>query len=99
MKLPTMTELNTYRNSIDVFGGYNHNLRIGDGEFYDMKNLSSDNYPILSPRKSRGEYNGEYSDPQALITKDSLCYVDGAEFVINGHRVDMNLSREAPIIQ
>ena len=95
MKLPTMTELNAYRNMIDIFGGYNHNLRIGDGEFYDMKNLSSDNYPILSPRKSRGEYNGEYSDPQALITKDSLCYVDGADFVINGHRVDMKLSTDA----
>ena len=51
MKYPTLTELYTSREMIDVFKGYNHNLRIGSGEFYDMTNLSSDNYPILSPRQ------------------------------------------------
>lgn len=95
MRLPTLNELNTSRDMIDVFKGYNHNLRIGDGEFYDMKNLSSDNYPILSPRRKRGGYDGAYSNPQALISKDSLCYVDGADFVINGDRVEMNLSTDA----
>ena len=39
MKLPELIELSTSREMVDVFGGYNHNLRIGEGEFYDMTNL------------------------------------------------------------
>lgn len=35
---------------IDTFAGYNHNLKIGDGEFYDMKNLTSDFYPLMGNR-------------------------------------------------
>ena len=56
MKYPKLKEIPTSRELVDVFKGYNHNLRIGDGEFYDMTNLSSDNYPVLSPRKQRGIY-------------------------------------------
>ena len=44
---PELSELKRDREMIDVFKGYNHNLRIGEGEFYDMTNLSSDNYPLL----------------------------------------------------
>ena len=50
MILPVVNEIATSREMTEVFKGYNHNLRIGDGEFYDMKNLSSNNYPILSQR-------------------------------------------------
>ena len=39
MLYPRLTEMNTYREWLDVFLGYNHNLRIGEGEFYEMKNM------------------------------------------------------------
>lgn len=91
MRYPTLTELNTSREIVDVFKGYNHNLRIGDGEFFDMTNLSSDNYPVLSPRPQRGVY-AVPSIPQGMVAKDSLCYVDGRDFVINGYRVSMGLT-------
>lgn len=39
--------------TIDAFGGYNHNLKIGDGEFYDMRNMTSDFYPLLGNRAPR----------------------------------------------
>ena len=95
MKYPTLKELATSRDMISNFGGYNHNLRIGDGEFYDMTNLSSADYPLLSPRKKRGIYaTPSNSNPQGLIAKDALCYVDGSDFVINGYHVDMGLSTE-----
>jgi hypothetical protein len=94
MKLSTLNELKTSRDMIDVFRGYNHNLRIGDGEFYDMTNLSSDNYPVLSPRPQRGVY-AEPDAPQGMIAKDSLCYVDGSDFIINGYPVQMGLSTAA----
>ena len=91
MKYPVLAKLDSTRELIDVFRGYNHNLRIGDGEFYDMKNLSSKDYPILSPRYLRGVYASP-SIPQGMIAKDSLCYVDGNDFVINEYRVHLGLT-------
>lgn len=91
MKYPVLSELPATREMISAFGGYNHNLRISDGEFYDMKNLSSDDYPLISPRAQRGVYATPDS-PQGMISKDSLCYVDGSDFVINEKRIEMGLS-------
>ena len=91
MKLSMMNELQASRDMVDAFGGYNHNLRIGNGEFYDMHNLSSDNYPVLSPRRPRGVY-ATPSIPQGMVSKDSLCYVDGGDFIINEYRVPMGLT-------
>lgn len=91
MKYPFLSELNTTRELIDVFRGYNHNLRIGDGEFYEMTNLSSNDYPILSPRPLRGIY-ATPSAPQGMIAKDALCYVDGGDFIINEKRIPMGLT-------
>ena len=91
MIYPTLRELHTSREMIDVFKGYNHNLRIGDGEFYDMTNLSSDNYPILSPRHKRGIY-ATPSKPQGLIAKDALCYIDGGDFIMNEYRYNIRLT-------
>ena len=88
MKLPILNELPTSREFINAFEGYNHNLRISDRSFYDMKNLSSDDYPVLAPRKKRGIYAAP-SNPQGLIAKEDLCYVDGSDFVINGYHIDM----------
>jgi hypothetical protein len=91
MKYPKLMEIKTSREMIDVFRGYNHNLRIGDGEFYDMTNLTSADYPVLSTRQARGVYEVP-DEPQGLIAKDALCYVDGRDFVINRHHVNMGLS-------
>ena len=91
MKIPMLNELESTRDMIDVFKGYNHNLRIAEGEFFDMKNLTSTYYPVISPRERRGLYSMA-RNPQALIAKDSLCYVDGQYFVVNGYKVDMDLS-------
>lgn len=81
MIYPRISEINTSREMVDVFRGYNHNLRIRDGEFYDMKNLSSDAYPILTTRKKRGVY---LTSPNIkdIISKTYLCYIDGLDFVI-----------------
>ena len=91
MRLPKLREMESSRKMVDTFGGYNHNLRVPDGEFYDMKNMTSDHYPVLSPRKNRGVYASP-SSPNGMISKDSLCYVDGKNFVMNEYPVDMGLN-------
>ncbi len=51
---PTLKARVTSREMLDAFKGYNRNLRISEGEFRDMENLSSNGYPVLSVRKKRG---------------------------------------------
>ena len=92
MKLPYLNEIATSRSIVEEFRGYNHNLRISDGEFYDMKNLSSAYYPVLAPRCKRGVYEypkgtGDNHTPNGLITKDALCYVDGTKLFINNKEI------------
>lgn len=92
MILPTLNEIATSRDVVEEFRGYNHNLRIGDGEFYDMKNLTSSYYPVLAPRCKRGVYeypegSSESHTPNGLISKDALCYVDGTKLFINNKEI------------
>ena len=92
MYYSTLTEIPTTRSNVDAFGGYNHNLRIGDGEFYDMQNLCSDHYPLLAPRGKRGVFEypqvgAESHTTNGIIAKDALCYVDGTKLYINKKEV------------
>ena len=93
MRYPTLYTKGNDRQMVDTFKGYNHNLRIGDGEFFDMKNMTSDYYPVLSPRNKRGLYAAPTS-PNGMVAKDSLCYTDGTDFVINEYPVNMQLNNE-----
>lgn len=94
MRWPVLAEPKVYRETIDTFGGYNHNLRIGDGEFWDMENMTSDSFPVLSPREGRGVYR-QAENPQGLIAKDTLCYADGTKFMVGDYAIDLGLSTEA----
>lgn len=89
--LPYLNNIPTTREMIDTFRGYNHNLSIGSGEFYDMENLSGDDYPILSTRRPRGTYTSP-ARAQGLISKEELCYVDGADLVIGDVHYNMALT-------
>ena len=91
MKYPFLTELSTSSTTVDVFKGYNHNLRIGEDEFFDMRNMTSDYYPVLSPRRKRAKYLS-LEQPQGLIEKDALCYVDSGKLYINQYEALDGLS-------
>lgn len=95
MLYPTLNVQKSSREMVDEFKGYNHNLRIGDGDFFDMHNMTSDYYPTLSPRGKRGVYASPDA-PGGLIAKDTLCYVDGQNFVMNEYTIDMGLSADGP---
>ena len=92
MHLPILQPGKSMIQSIDRFGGYNHNLRIRPGEFYDMENLTSDLSPVLSVRKPRGILK-QPGDVQALACKEGLCYVEGPSLYINGKKLDLHLSQ------
>lgn len=94
MKRSILKELPATRDMIDVFGGYNHNLRIREGEFFDMENLTSADYPVLSPRHKRGIYTFPTltANPTCLISKDALCYVDNGEGTSGSGKLYINKS-------
>jgi hypothetical protein len=73
---PTIPDTYQTQQVTDVFRGLNHKLKIGDGEFSDMENLTSDHYPLLANRKKRSIVL-DIPDPQGLLGKDRLVYVDG----------------------
>lgn len=91
MEYPTLNVKQKDRDMIDLFLGYNHNLRIRENEFYDMKNMTSDYYPVLAPRKKRGVYREPDSNSKVLglIAKDEICYVTHSYFVIGEEAVPM----------
>ena len=98
MKFPALKEIPVAREMISTFGGYNHNLMIGDGEFYDMTNLSSDHYPVLSPRPRRGiSLVSEDGDIQGIAGKgDRYFTVVGGGMWIDGFYIPLGLTYENP---
>ena len=79
MVFTRLNEIPVSKSVINTFRGYNHNLRIGAGEFYDMKNLTGDFYPLLSPRSPRKKYlpaqEGTKNHP--MTSHNGLCYLNG----------------------
>lgn len=69
-----------------AFGGYNHNPQAAEGEFYEMENLSSRGYPLLTARDPRGVV-ATLENPQGMLAKEALCYVDGHKVYYNGAEV------------
>lgn len=83
MLAPQLTETEKQTMMTEVFLGYNHNLELADGEFYDMENLSADEYPLLSPRPRRGAAQA-IEGVQGILAKDALCWVQNNTLYING---------------
>lgn len=86
MLYKNLEETQIYNQMTTEFSGYNHNYKISDGEFYDMKNLTADYYPLLSSRAKRG-IDAKLTSPQGIIAKDSLAYVDGAALYYGGQPI------------
>lgn len=94
MEYPTLNVTEKSRQMIDVFLGYNHNIRIGENEFYDMENMTSDYYPVLAPRKGR-DLSSNRTGITGMIAKDKLWHTIGSELVSGTKRYDLGLTSDA----
>ena len=75
---PTIQETARSQQVTDTFGGYTHNLKIPEGEFYEMENLCGDDYPLLATRKQRNTLQVSAENLQAMVSKgDELYYIAG----------------------
>ena len=98
MRFPKFQETNTYREMTTVFGGYNHQISCSEGQFFDMKNMTSDYYPILSPRTGRGIIRS-FTYPQGMLDKEDMWWIDDKILYKNGETKTLEgvtLSDEAP---
>lgn len=93
--LPTLSVLNTSREMIGDFGGYNNNLRINNNEFNDMRNMTSSYYPVLSPRNARGRVRSLVK-PNGLFAHTKLAWVDGTQLYYDGTVVSGLILTDSP---
>lgn len=91
MRYPKIPVRRAKIETLTRFGGLNRQPRPGSGEFTAMENLTSQDYPLITPRAKRGVY-AKPASPQGLIGGKTLCYVDGADFAIGEERYPMDLS-------
>jgi hypothetical protein len=82
---PSLSTAGAARTVVDAFTGYNHNLKLRDGEFYETKNLTTKHYPLLATRPKRGRLSRSFTKLQAIIAKDSLYWVDNGTLYANGY--------------
>ena len=103
-----ITSLQPYEERLIEFKGLNRRSFVEEGEMSDMKNLTSDNYPLLTPRKLRGSYElpEEAAQPLAIMTKfDRLAIIakkknNTIAFFYDGNEVDgiYDLSEETQMV-
>lgn len=85
MRLPSMAYADKIKKQkLDKFGGLNHTLGAGDGELWEMKNLTSDYYPLLASRAPRLKYGSQLTSPKGIYCREALCWVDGTDFYYAG---------------
>jgi len=84
MRLPSMKYADRITKSQQVkFGGLDHRRAASDGQLWDMKNLTSDQYPAMAVRAPRMFYK-KLDAPGGLYSWKGLCWVDGDRFFFNG---------------
>ena len=84
MKLPESVYADGIGKGTQIrFAGLDHNPGAGDGALWDMKNLTSDCYPLMATRQKRRFYR-ELVKPNGLFAWDALAWVDGTKFYYGG---------------
>lgn len=75
--LPLMPNADRIRKHTTLkFGGLNHNKSATDGDIYDMRNMTSGDYPLLSSREPRHKIK-TIASPRGIFSHDMLYYVEG----------------------
>lgn len=87
MRLPQLQYISSNKANIGEFRGINEQEITSANEFSDMQNLTSDMYPGLTIRHSRGDALYTLTTPNGLYWKNGLFYVDGTTMYYDGTSV------------
>lgn len=84
MRLPNMKYSDGITKATQVrFMGLNHTLGAGDGDIWDMKNMTGDHWPLLAVRSPRLLLR-TLDEPGGIYCWNRLCWVDGTGFYYDG---------------
>lgn len=75
-----------YQKQTVSFRGLNYGTGVTDGQLEDSRNLSSEQYPCMTPRRGRAN-EWDYSNATAVYYKDGLMVVDGTDLIFDGEIV------------
>lgn len=89
MSYPRLSSRRSDRVVTDTFAGYDHNMKIPDGEWYDTKNLTAMRYPMFSPRPKRAVRDGTHTKLHAIIAKNVLYWIDNGTLYANGYATNL----------
>lgn len=99
MRLSKVNPTTTSTSMISTWRGFNKNVRTNDGEFFDMKNMTSDNFPVLSPRDKRGIVS-HLTNCTGLSATDKLYWCDDNKFYYDTHYIcDLSETDDKQFVQ
>lgn len=87
MYKPPLYSVDKSREIITGFKGYENNLVIDENAFYCEENISSDNFPMISPRNKRAFFNVSGNRLHGLFSKTRLCYINNGILYYGGEAV------------
>ena len=79
VRLPRLAQIPTRQEGVTAYSGLNHNLRVRDSEFFDMRNMSSDLLPVISSRKPRKRLRNFFA-PNGMHAHNELCWASKDKF-------------------
>lgn len=101
--IPQLNEYSVSKENVEEFRGLDHNERTQTGEWYDMENMSCDDYPVASTRSKRNivpiNEKSEYDINGQKLSVDSTildaCENNGSLVLLKNaslHRDDIDIS-------
>ena len=69
------------------FLGLNLGTVVGDSEFTDMRNMSTEKFPAVSTRRRRGVVLKHLVKPNGIFYKDGLVYADGTQLFYRDRKI------------
>lgn len=98
MILPKLSQTSRVLQQTQTFLGYNHNMRIGGGEWYEEENLSTREYPLFAPRAPRGLVM-ELTEPGGLFAKQMGAWIENNVLYYGGTEVGVTLTADPWVIR
>lgn len=102
-KLPELYADEGSRSVIGLFQGINRAPVIGEGEFAEMMNMTSEGYPTLTAREPYGkvDLHTQNDTPICVTTTapngvDQVCFIDPPNVYIGGIEYDLGVGAESP---
>ncbi len=88
MYKPQLSGLNSIREMISAFKGYENNPVIDENSFFYTENTSADLYPVLSPRNKRAFFNVSGERLHGLFSKTKISYINNGILYYGGEVVE-----------